>query len=126
MSSSKEPTEESTVESTPETLSWNNVSLSIPQGVGKSGCTTVLHGLSGSIRAGQIGLVLGASGSGKTSFFDILTGHRAHCSKAQIRGTFSLNGVPLTPSAIENRRKFAYAIDGDPLDEWQLAHLAEL
>lgn len=109
-------TRETETENFVQTLSWSKVSLSVQQrrGCQNDGSLPVLKSLTGSIRAGEIACVLGHSGAGKTSFFNVLTGHYGGHN---LSGNFVLNGKPLVPSTMENRRKFAYAVDGDPLDD---------
>lgn len=99
-----------------QVLSWKNVSLST-KGKGEKSGIQVLKGMSGTVRAGEISCVIGPSGAGKTSFFNVLTGHLAGSKAMNINGQFILDKHKVDPSSIEHRHRFAYAIDGDPVDQ---------
>ena len=92
-------------------LSWQNVTLTAKGP--KSSELRILKGLSGTVRGGDISCVLGHSGAGKTTVFNVLTGNARYAKS--IGGTFVLNGQAVDPSA------FAYAPDGDPVDPFATA-----
>eukprot|EP00808_Paulinella_micropora_P006420 g2056.t1 len=60
---------------------------------------TVLRGLSGTIRAGSLTLVLGAPGSGKTSFLKALAGR---LPKGRMRGKIKINGMDTSKENLYN------------------------
>ncbi len=62
--------------------------------------TWALDGLSGTIQAGQTVAIVGPSGAGKTTLFDLLM--RFHDPQ---QGTVSLDGVPITQLALNDLRQ---------------------
>ena len=69
---------------------------------------TILHGISGSVAAGETLAILGPSGSGKTSLLNILAGR----VKANVTGEVAVSGVPLTQIA---RHAIGYVYQDDVL-----------
>ena len=63
-------------------LSWDNISYKVKD-------KEILKNVSGILEPGSLLAVIGASGSGKSSFIDILAGRR---SGAQISGNVLVNG----------------------------------
>ena len=58
-----------------EIFSWNNVSLAIP--IKNEKPKTILSGISGQVKAGQVIAIMGGSGAGKSSMLNTLAGRIA-------------------------------------------------
>ncbi|PVH61695.1 hypothetical protein PAHAL_3G098300 [Panicum hallii] len=96
----------------PYVLNFADLSYSVKKGGGLAGCLpsrpsnrlasadtppagntkTLLDGISGEAREGELFAVMGASGSGKSTLVDALAGRIA---RESLRGTVTLNGEPL-------------------------------
>lgn len=61
---------------------------------------TILHGVSGAVRAREVAGVLGPSGSGKSTLLSALTGSLASDSSWRVRGRVCLDGVPASAGAL--------------------------
>ncbi|OQS03831.1 ATP-binding Cassette (ABC) Superfamily, partial [Thraustotheca clavata] len=76
----------------PATLSWHNLRYTVqPKSfLGKSGQPkTILKGIHGHVKPGQLTAIMGPSGSGKTTLLDILADR---VSSGNIEGTIAVNG----------------------------------
>lgn len=73
----------------PVTLTWRNVSFSVKL---RDGSTRyILKDLSGIVEPGEVLCVMGPTGSGKTTFLDLLCGR---ISSGTVEGRIEVNGVP--------------------------------
>lgn len=54
----------------------------------KTATKTILDGVNGEFRAGEVTAIMGPSGAGKTTLLDILTGYTTHVAS----GTITVNG----------------------------------
>jgi ABC-type multidrug transport system ATPase subunit len=66
----------------PASLHFSNISYSL-------GNRTILDKISGAVKPGQVMAIMGASGAGKSTFFDILARKR---KMGQVNGTTLVNG----------------------------------
>ena len=73
-------------EHVPASLHFSNVSYAI-------GNRTILENVTGSVKAGQVMAIMGASGAGKSTFLDILARRR---KKGVVGGTILVNGREVT------------------------------
>lgn len=92
------------VETTPITLSWRDVNVSVPLSVKKKGCCggvengdldlpaykEILHGVNGFVQSGSLLAIMGASGAGKSTLLNVLT-HR-NTKHYKVRGEIHVNG----------------------------------
>lgn len=69
---------------------------------------TILNGISGEFRAGELTAIMGASGTGKSTLLDLLTGYTNFAS-----GTITVNGHPRDLKQF--RRQVAYIMQDDLL-----------
>lgn len=58
----------------------------------KSGTRRVLHGINGQVRSGQVLAIMGASGSGKTTMLNMLSGRMKSSNKCNAGGKILVNG----------------------------------
>ncbi|EEB10447.1 ABC transporter, putative [Pediculus humanus corporis] len=63
---------------------------------------TILHGVSGSFRAGQLSAILGPSGAGKSTLLNILSGF----SMEGVKGEFKVNGQPLNKKLFHKSSRY--------------------
>ncbi|KAJ2450338.1 hypothetical protein EV183_004360 [Coemansia sp. RSA 2336] len=71
-------------------LSWNNLVYKVPSNIKGQEQRTILHGLSGEIRAGETVALIGSSGAGKTTLLNALSGRIVGgtlSGKVQFRGS---------------------------------------
>jgi ABC-type multidrug transport system ATPase subunit len=61
---------------------------------------TILHGVSGAVRAREVTGVLGPSGSGKSTLLSSLSGSLSSDSSWRVRGHVTLDGAPATAKAL--------------------------
>ncbi|KAI8847582.1 hypothetical protein BC829DRAFT_490653 [Chytridium lagenaria] len=87
-------------------FSFSDLSLRLPSGV------TVLHGVSGEIKAGRLTAIMGPSGAGKTTFMNVLMG-----KVARTGGELRINGVTT------EMQKFKKIIGYVPQDDIMLREL---
>ncbi|KNC55519.1 uncharacterized protein AMSG_01784 [Thecamonas trahens ATCC 50062] len=88
-------------------LTWRNVQYSVVSNENGEQLP-ILHGLSGTVAAGQTLAILGPSGSGKTSLLNILGGRVTE----NVIGDVALSGTPVTKVS---RRKVGYVLQEDYL-----------
>lgn len=88
------------------TLEWKNITLIIN---GKK----ILNNVSGCIQSGNINAILGASGSGKSSLLNVLSGRIGYNNNIKITGDILVNGVKINP--LKYRKNIAYVMQEDTL-----------
>eukprot|EP00667_Euglena_gracilis_P000604 EG_transcript_604 len=94
------------------TLAWTDINYDAPgprKGLRRVPGRRVLHDLSGFAAPGTITGLMGASGSGKTTFLNVLAGRK---TTGTVHGTILLNGQPLPPALFH---RFAAIVDQAPL-----------
>ena len=69
-------------------LTWENLEITVKK-TGKQ----IIHGLSGSLESGKLIAVIGASGCGKTTFLNFLSGYTN--DDLQVSGSLKINGKKL-------------------------------
>lgn len=92
------------------TLSFKDITLDVLTGLPGSGDTSskkrILHGISGSVRPGELMAIMGPSGAGKSSLINILSAH----TPTDHGGTVLLNGAPRRKAM---KRLIAYVTQSD-------------
>ena len=73
-------------------LTWHNLDYIIKQKKGKE--KTLLNGISGEVKAGQMVAILGSSGAGKSTLLNVLSGR---INEGIIKGQILVNGKPRSP-----------------------------
>jgi len=96
--------EEGAMEVTPTELSVRNISISV-------GEKQILKNLYGDIKPGKMTCILGASGAGKTTFLNFLSGRIEDGGTYSISGDFYANGHKVVPKKF--RKHIAYVTQQD-------------
>lgn len=91
------------------TLEWSNLTFTVP---GKSS-RVVLSEISGCFQPHELTCIIGASGAGKTSLLNILSGRIQSTQKTPFTGSIRLDGEDITPH--KEREQFAYVMQEDAL-----------
>lgn len=98
-------------------LVWKNLSFTVPAPKkGKGGeptSKTILHSISGSVRAGTMLAVMGSSGAGKTSLLNLLAGRITSTKGAKASGAMLVNGQPRDYRQF--RKLAAYVLQDDDM-----------
>lgn len=77
----------------------------------------ILKDVWGKADAGKTTAIMGASGAGKTSLFQVLTGRTPTQGDIVVEGDIYLNGCKIDPKNREHRKLFAYVAQEDALHE---------
>ena len=99
----------------PAYLGWSNVSFTLaPKAVKASGKDPqILKNLSGSAKPGEVVALMGASGCGKTSLMNVLSGRATSMGGHVVEANLTVNGKAVTPA--ELGPKVAYVMQEDSL-----------
>ena len=71
-------------------LSWENLRFQVPDPQNKGEIKTILHGLNGHVKPGELVAIIGPSGSGKSSLLNCIAGRNVE----GVKGDINFNGVP--------------------------------
>ena len=74
------------------TLTWHNVEYTIP--MKDKSTKSLLRGISGEVKAGEMVAILGSSGAGKSTLLNVLSGR---INMGNIKGQILVNGEPRDP-----------------------------
>ena len=99
----------------PAFLGWSNISFTLaPKAVKASGKDPqILKNLSGSAKPGEVVALMGASGCGKTSLMNVLSGRATSMGGHVVTANITVNGKVVTPE--ELGPKVAYVMQEDSL-----------
>ena len=99
----------------PAYLGWSNVSFTLaPKAVKASGKDPrILKNLKGSAKPGEVVALMGASGCGKTSLMNVLSGRAVSMGGHVVQANLTVNGKKVTPE--ELGPKVAYVMQDDAL-----------
>ncbi len=94
---------------------WSDVSFKLSaKAVGKSKKDPmILRNQSGVAVPGEVVAIMGASGSGKTSLLNVLSGRIVSMNGHEVKGNFSINGISVKPQNLG--RKVAFVTQEDTL-----------
>ncbi|XP_061401043.1 ATP-binding cassette sub-family G member 1-like [Musca vetustissima] len=89
-------------------LAFHNLTLRVKEG-NRSNAKTILKGVSGRLRSGELTAIMGPSGAGKSTLLNILSGYKAN----NIEGSVTMNGHERNISAF--RKLSAYIMQDNQL-----------
>ena len=98
-------------------LVWNNVNMKLVEKKGDEVKLHILKNMWGKAEAGRTTAIMGASGAGKTSLFQVLAGRVPSQGNLVVEGDIYLDGVKVEPRDREQRKLFAYVAQEDALHE---------
>ena len=98
-------------------LVWNNVNMKLMEKKGDEVKLHILKNMWGKAEAGRTTAIMGASGAGKTSLFQVLAGRVPSQGNLVVEGDIYLDGVKVDPRDREQRKLFAYVAQEDALHE---------
>jgi ABC-type glutathione transport system ATPase component len=87
---------------------WSDVSFKLSaKAVGKSKKDPrVLKSLKGTAMPGEVVAIMGASGCGKTSLLNVLSGRIVSMNGHEVTGNFTVNGIPVKPQNMGSKVAF--------------------
>jgi ABC-type transport system involved in cytochrome bd biosynthesis fused ATPase/permease subunit len=87
---------------------WSDVGFTLSaKAVGKSKKDPrILKGLNGSATPGEVVAIMGASGCGKTSLLNVLSGRVVSMNGHEVSGKFTINGVEVKPENLGSKVAF--------------------
>jgi ABC-type lipoprotein export system ATPase subunit len=87
---------------------WSDVSFKLSdKAVGKSKKDPrVLKNLKGTAVPGEVVAIMGASGCGKTSLLNVLSGRIVSMNGHEVSGSFTINGIPVKPENLGSKVAF--------------------
>eukprot|EP00117_Sycon_ciliatum_P003202 scpid43070/ scgid8098/ Protein white len=87
-------------------LSWHHVSVTLPKDekMKRLNPKVILNDISGCVKSGNLMALMGASGAGKTTFLNLISGRMA--SVLEVEGALAVNGRTVTPKLV--RKVAAY------------------
>lgn len=94
----------------PTTMSWSDLSFSVPSKRDEGGRKRILKGVSGDVKPGRLCAIMGPSGAGKSTLLNCLAGR---VSGKNVTGTIMVNGSKVDP--VKFRRRIAYVMQEDSL-----------
>jgi len=99
-------------------LVWSGINLKLFEKKGKNNVKlNILRDVWGKAEAGKTTAIMGASGAGKTSLFQVLTGRIPSQGNLVQEGEIYLGGVKVDPRNREHRKLFGYVAQEDNLHE---------
>jgi len=91
-------------------FSWRSVNMTVDMGKEKK---TILDGIDGSLKGGEVCALMGPSGAGKTSLLNVLAARVRTRGRVQVNGNILLDGQPVSGTAL--RKRIAYVMQQDIL-----------
>jgi ABC-type glutathione transport system ATPase component len=87
---------------------WSDVSFKLSaKAVGNSKKDPrILKGLKGTAVPGEVVAIMGASGCGKTSLLNVLSGRIVSMNGHEVSGNFTVNGIPVKPQNMGSKVAF--------------------
>jgi len=106
-------------------LVWSGINLKLLEKKGKGNVKlNILKDIWGKAEVGKTTAIMGASGAGKTSLFQVLTGRLPTQGDLLQEGEIYLGGVRVDPRNREHRKLFGYVAQEDSLHETSTAREA--
>jgi len=106
-------------------LVWSGINLKLLEKKGKDNVKlNILKDIWGKAEVGKTTAIMGASGAGKTSLFQVLTGRLPTQGDLLQEGEIYLGGVRVDPRNREHRKLFGYVAQEDSLHETSTAREA--
>ena len=95
-------------------FSWRSVNMTVDMGKEKK---TILDGINGGLKGGEVCALMGPSGAGKTSLLNVLAGRVRSRGKVKVDGNILLDGQAISGSSL--RKRIAYVMQQDILTPTQ-------
>ena len=95
-------------------FSWRSVNMTVEMGKEKK---TILDGINGGLKGGEVCALMGPSGAGKTSLLNVLAGRVKSRGKVKVDGNILLDGQAISGSSL--RKRIAYVMQQDILTPTQ-------
>jgi ABC-type multidrug transport system ATPase subunit len=90
-------------------FSWNDLSYSVPDPKDKKALRSLLQGMNGVVKSGQVVAIMGSSGAGKSTLLNVLAGR---LGGGKLEGSVLVNGQP---RVAESWRKLCAYVEQDDL-----------
>eukprot|EP00602_Paraphysomonas_sp_CaronLab_P009688 CAMPEP_0185022730 /NCGR_PEP_ID=MMETSP1103-20130426/5431_1 /TAXON_ID=36769 /ORGANISM="Paraphysomonas bandaiensis, Strain Caron Lab Isolate" /LENGTH=1307 /DNA_ID=CAMNT_0027554945 /DNA_START=376 /DNA_END=4299 /DNA_ORIENTATION=+ len=78
------------------TLSFSDLTFSVPDKRSPMGCRSILHPMSGRFDWGRLSVIMGSAGDGKSSLLYILAGEMRDSSSTHIKGSVMYDNSPIS------------------------------